>query len=81
MASKIEKDYPSTYFNSQLKVKNPQDWAKDSFQVAKSFVYSIQEGETPSPDYETKGQKIVAQRLALAGYRLANILNDIFATH
>ena len=54
---------------------NPDDWAQESFESAKKDVYSTPEGATPSFDYLVKSQGIAARRLALAGYRLADLLN------
>ncbi|HEX9919552.1 MAG TPA: hypothetical protein VGA87_10310, partial [Pyrinomonadaceae bacterium] len=36
------------------------------------------EGETPSAAYTQEAQKISGERIALAGYRLAHLLNMLF---
>jgi hypothetical protein len=59
-----------------------QAWVSESVQLAKSVVYSLGEdvdGEVspkPSAAYRQKMMDISEQRIALAGYRLAAILND-----
>ena len=54
---------------------DPDDWAKESSGLAESFVYTTPEGAAPSADYLAKSQTLAAKRLALAGYRLADLLN------
>ncbi|HLJ29435.1 MAG TPA: S1/P1 nuclease [Candidatus Angelobacter sp.] len=60
---------------------NEADWAKESFDLAQSkgYVAPIQDGDGPftlTVAYRTSAKKIGAQRVALAGARLANLLND-----
>jgi hypothetical protein len=56
-------------------------WTKESFDIAHDFVYSGPIGAndgpfTVTPEYKDKAQKIAAERVALAGERLANLIND-----
>jgi hypothetical protein len=76
IASQIEADFPMDKVNS-WKDLNPMDWAQESFGIAKGFVYSLDEGTVPSDDYLARGRQISARRAALAGYRLAAVLNRI----
>jgi hypothetical protein len=55
----------------------PEDWAQESFIAAKTVVYTLPEGSKPSEEYLAKGQEVASERLALAGYRLAEVLNRI----
>ncbi|HEV2764610.1 MAG TPA: S1/P1 nuclease, partial [Pyrinomonadaceae bacterium] len=58
---------------------DPHDWAVESNQIARSFAYArIREGEAPSKAYEEEARRIVSERMALAGYRLAEVLNRVF---
>lgn len=58
---------------------DPECWANESLALVASDVYAgIQEGTQPSEEYEARAQKIVLQRLALGGYRLAALLNGVF---
>jgi hypothetical protein len=57
------------------------DWILESFDIAKTTVYSSPIGTTDgpftiTPEYKDKAQKIAAERVALAGERLANLIND-----
>ena len=61
---------------------DPTDWAAESFELDKSAVYTfgLETGskEHPlilPPGYEEKAKRIARQRVALAGYRLAAVLN------
>ncbi len=50
-------------------------WTEEGLELAKSTVYSTAEGQTPSADYIKKAKDVAAHRAALAGYRLADLLN------
>ncbi len=62
---------------SKARDMNPNDWALESLQISKTFVYTLQEGSTPSEEYVKKAQEISGERLTLAGYRLARLLNSL----
>jgi S1/P1 nuclease len=65
-----------------LAAKNHEsDWIQESFDIAQQTVYKdpIGLGDGPftvTPAYKDTAQKIAAQRVALAGERLANLIND-----
>jgi hypothetical protein len=64
----------------QLGQASPKAWAHESNHLARAFAYQgIKPGQTPSAAYLAKNRRIVAQQLVLAGYRLADLLNEIFA--
>lgn len=61
--------------------KDASDWAAESFAAAKQTVYAapIGNGDGPfmlTPAYKAAAKKLARQRVALAGVRLANLLND-----
>lgn len=78
LASQVEAAHP---FSSLPQARNldPMTWAKESFQEDVKFVYSLPEGSKPTDTYMAEGQKICKLRLALAGYRLAEVLNKILS--
>jgi S1/P1 Nuclease len=79
LGQKIQHDYPESYFNHSItNDSNPNNWAKESYQIAKDFVYRAQEGKEIATSYQAEAQKIVEQRIAIAGYRLANMLNTLY---
>jgi hypothetical protein len=64
---------------------NPNRWLKESFKLDRSDVYSfgLATGtkDQPlhlSPEYDARAKTIARQRIALAGYRLAAVLNERF---
>ena len=77
-AKQITGDFPKRSLQN-AKDLNPSDWAQESFGLAKSVVYSLDEGTSPSPEYLAKGKKVCEERLALAGYRLAELLNKLLS--
>ncbi|MCP3460703.1 S1/P1 nuclease [Bradyrhizobium sp. CCGUVB23] len=59
------------------------DWIQESFEIAKSSVYAppIRGGDGPyklTQPYQSRAHRIANQRIALAGARIAAILNDAF---
>lgn len=58
---------------------DPMVWAKESNQASIDFVYQgVEYGGEVSQAYLEKVQEEATRRIALAGYRLAALLNDIF---
>ncbi len=77
-ASEIAADYPQ----GTLLSLDPAEWAAESFELDKTAVYTLGLGtgsqEHPlilPPGYEEEAKLISRQRVAVAGYRLAAILN------
>lgn len=59
---------------------DPKDWVAESFQAAKETVYAPPIGPGDGPftlddGYKTKAKQVVMERVALAGARLAHIIN------
>ena len=78
LAEAVMKDYPA---DSMPEAKNldPHDWVMESYALAVSVTYkNVKEGSAPSPGYTEETQKVARKRLALAGYRLAGVLNTLF---
>ena len=57
---------------------NVEHWADDSSDLAESVAYHLSENSAPSSRYISKAQKTIKQQVALAGYRLASLLNSTF---
>jgi hypothetical protein len=54
-------------------------WTQESHELAKSTAYGeLEPHDTPSAAYVANAQRVVRERVALAGYRLADLLNEIF---
>jgi S1/P1 Nuclease len=69
---------PADAMDDELEEKSPRKWAEDSLEVAKGYAYGISPNEEPSAEYIYQSQEQIKRRLALAGYRLAALLNDLF---
>lgn len=53
--------------------------SKESYQIAVQVAYSgIQPGKKPSSQYLAIGEHTVLRQIALSGYRLAMLINEIF---
>lgn len=74
-ATSITKAFPFKKLPEASDAK-PMDWALESWEIAKKDVYSTPENAEPSPKYLATSQIIAKRRIALAGYRLANLLNE-----
>ncbi len=55
-------------------------WARESNQIARASLYppDLRRGEAPSPSYADMAYEISLGRAALAGYRLADLLREMF---
>lgn len=79
LANAITKEYPPSYFGKKVNNMDPWRWTKNGFQLAKQYAYQIKLNSIPSKSYVKMSQKIIKQQIALAGYRLANMLNIAFS--
>ena len=74
LAQKIHTRWPCT---GLAEITEPQIWAKESHTLAKNISYSIEKNTQPSKKYSKQVQNIAQQRIALAGCRLAKILQTL----
>lgn len=62
----------------QLSDKNIDHWRQDSYDIGMDFLYgNILPNEEPSAQMIEEGKVIFGRQIALAGYRLADLLNDL----
>lgn len=80
IARQIMKKYPFAKMQSRLDRGNFEAWKKESLTIASREVFSpdLKRFEMPSLAYKRKGLKIAEERLALAGYRIAELFNSAF---
>jgi hypothetical protein len=94
VASKAADGHPRASFEKELAVKSFSDWAAESFALARDVVYaggklagvtrevSIADKAATTPElpekYDETSRQTARTRAALAGYRLADLLNQIF---
>jgi hypothetical protein len=77
LATEIMKANPAETMPS-VKELEPLRWVEESNTIAREFAYAkVREGEAPSAEYTKEVQRISATRIALAGYRLAAVLNSL----
>ena len=71
--------YPISSLGPEIANVNVTSWADESNTLADTFVYTAPQSPTPVPDsYVQQGIEICNLRVALAGYRLASLLEYIF---
>ncbi len=76
-ADDIRENYPRESF-SELG-DDYTKWSLEGYEIAKEYVYTdIEENGDPSDEYIERGQIVCDKQLAKAGYRLADILLDIW---
>lgn len=71
--------YPASSFGVKVKDVKPDDWQQEGIQNAQNFVYDTVEGKQVSSSYMTLGKQVAGQEAALAGYRLAALLNSLLS--
>ncbi|HEX8285941.1 MAG TPA: S1/P1 nuclease [Pyrinomonadaceae bacterium] len=77
-AAAIEQAHPRSSLTAALNETRPAQWAAESFGLAKGVAYvGVAEGGIPNAAYTEKTKKTSDLRIALAGYRLADILNRV----
>ncbi len=80
IAKEMMNKFPYSKMQSRLKVGKFDEWQQESFRIASTEVYpaSLKRFETPSESYKKKAFEIAQQQITLAGYRLGEMLNQIF---
>lgn len=78
LAEATMKEFPADSM-PEWKDLDPHTWVVESNTLAREVVYkNIGENAEPSKAYIEAAQKLVRKRLALAGYRMAGVLNALF---
>jgi hypothetical protein len=80
IAQAMMKKYPSAKMQNRLKPGKFDDWQQEGFQISSTKLYpsSLKFGEMPSDSYKKMAFEIAEEQIALAGYRLGAMLNQIF---
>jgi len=80
IAQDIMKDYPFAKMQSRLDLGDFNGWRKESFEIASTKVFppDLNRFEFPSDKYKKEALKISEERIALAGYRMGELFNQIF---
>lgn len=73
----IQKDQLRSSF-TDLQAGHYEAWARKGFETSKSFVYqNVERGRVPGRSYRKAAFEVVEPEVALAGYRLAEMLDRI----
>jgi len=80
IAKKISKEHKADDMDKKTKIDDPMKWSDEGARILKISVYPpyLKEGEKPSEKYQENVYKHSSYHIALAGYRLAELLNDVF---
>lgn len=76
-AQQLEKKYPPSYFGNRVNQLDPIIWTQESHDLAIQYAYAIPYFSKPTPAYQKKVQEITQEQIALAGYRLAFLLERL----
>jgi hypothetical protein len=81
IARGIKKRYPFAKLRTRLALDDPEAWKNESFEIASTRVFppELKRYETPSLAYKRSAFTIAEERLALAGYRMGELFNRLFA--
>lgn len=82
IARDIMKKYSFAKMAPRLALGDPERWKRESFEIASTRLFppDLKRNEMPSAAYKKAAMKIAEERLALAGYRMGAIFNQIFGT-
>ncbi len=79
IAQDIIKLYPYDKLKDRINDDKFDVWAKESLEIATTEVYKdVNWFEAPSDKYKKKAFDIAQLRLALAGYRMGDLFNEVF---
>jgi hypothetical protein len=82
LSEELEHDYPPSTFNGTLKPGKIDEWILESLGKAKANAYpeELDRKEWPKPEYGKKNVELSHKSIAQAGYRLANMLSQLFGS-
>lgn len=80
VAKRVTDKFPYNKLKDRLKLGDYEAWHQEGFAFLPKQVYveSLKRNEIPSKTYQENAFKIGEEQLALAGYRLGDMLNEIF---
>ena len=77
-ARAVTTEFPADKNAAAAQELNPDAWARESHVLATTVVYNLPENSAPTDEYNARARAVARQRIALAGYRLAQVLNQLF---
>lgn len=79
LAKILTERYPESQFNGRANIMDTNVWKNEGMNNATTYVYNTKEDELLSTEYVNAGRNVAEEQLALAGYRLANLLNTLLS--
>ena len=82
IARAVMQRHPRSEMLGRLRPGNFEAWAREGFETTKRSVYprSLRRGRLPSDNYRARAFRISEEAIALGGYRLADLLNQMFGS-
>ena len=79
-ATKLTKKYPAKTFAAEMKGGKFDEWQREGFEITTKELYpaTLKRNQAPPENYRKRALAISERRLALAGYRMAELFNRIF---
>lgn len=79
LAAKISAQFPETSVHAQAVDLSPEHWVHEGWEMARSDVYTgVTQGQAAPAAYVQRAQLDMNREAAVAGYRLANLLNGLY---
>jgi hypothetical protein len=75
IASRLEREWPRGRMSGQIFPGEYPRWSREGVRVAQNTAYATPEGQRPTARYRSMAWDAAEPRIALAGYRLADMLN------
>jgi hypothetical protein len=76
IAASITAEHPPSEYGERIDNLDFSSWARESFEISMARVYELEPGERPPASYQRQAVEIARERIALAGYRLARVLES-----
>ena len=73
-AAHLEREFPERHFDDEARDLDLADWVHQSSELARTVAYTLPYGGTPDAAYRARALAVCHERIALAGYRLAHLL-------
>jgi len=78
-AQDLRTAFPQSYFGADVNQLNHTVWLTESARLASQIAYAdIDIFPVIRPEYVVIGRRVSRERVTLAGYRLANLLRELF---
>lgn len=76
-AAALTQLYPKSSLSKELSDPSTSDWALANYRLAVTYSYNITVGSRPTQDYLEAGWTVIQKQLALAGYRLSALIQQL----